>query len=32
MISQYRVGIDAVLESERIKEEIFHLEHDLWEY
>ena len=31
-ISQYRVGIDAVLESERIKEEIFHLEHDLWEY
>ena len=31
-ISQYRVGLDALLEAERIKEEIFHLEHDLWEY
>jgi gliding motility associated protien GldN len=31
-INQYKVGLDALLESERIKEEIFHLEHDLWEY
>ena len=31
-ISDYKTGLDAVLESERIKEEIFHLEHDLWEY
>ena len=29
---QYKAGLDALLESERIKEEIFHLEHDLWEY
>lgn len=31
-ISEYKAGLDALLESERIKEEIFHLEHDLWEY
>lgn len=31
-ISQYKVGLDALLEAQRIKEEIFHLEHDLWEY
>lgn len=31
-ISDYAVGIDALLESERIKEEIFIKEHDLWEY
>ena len=31
-ISEYRKGIDALLEAEEIKEEIFNLEHDLWEY
>jgi gliding motility associated protien GldN len=31
-ISDYRQGIDALLEAEAIQEEIFNLEHDLWEY
>lgn len=31
-ISDYAIGIDALLESDRIKEEIFIKEHDLWEY
>jgi gliding motility associated protien GldN len=31
-ISQYATGLDALLESERIKNEIFNFEHDLWEY
>ncbi|MDL2231711.1 gliding motility protein GldN [Porphyromonadaceae bacterium OttesenSCG-928-L07] len=31
-ISSYAVGMDAVLESDRIKNEIFNLEQDLWEY
>ena len=31
-ISDYMIGLDALLEAERIKAEIFHLEHDLWEY
>lgn len=31
-IDQYKQGLDALLESEKIKEEIFNLEHDLWEY
>ena len=31
-ISAYKTGIDALLESERIKMEIFNFEHDLWEY
>lgn len=31
-IIEYAVGIDALLESERIKEEIFLLEHDLWSF
>jgi len=31
-ISEYKEGLDALLESEKIKEEIFNLEHDLWEY
>ncbi|MBS4057979.1 MAG: gliding motility protein GldN [Bacteroidetes bacterium] len=31
-ISQYATGIDALLESERIKMELFQFEHDLWEY
>jgi gliding motility associated protien GldN len=31
-ISEYKEGIDALLEAEKIKTEIFNLEHDLWEY
>jgi gliding motility associated protien GldN len=31
-IAAYSTGLDALLESERIKDEIFRLEHDLWEY
>lgn len=31
-ISQYATGLDALLESERIKMQIFNFEHDLWEY
>jgi gliding motility associated protien GldN len=31
-ISEYTRGMDALLESERIKNEIFLKEHDLWEY
>lgn len=29
---QYKYGLDAMLESERIKDFMFKLEHDLWEY
>lgn len=33
LVSDYMLnGIDQLLEAERIKEEIFILEHDLWEY
>tara|TARA_B100000902_G_scaffold398775_1_gene466841 strand:+ start:14905 stop:15807 length:903 start_codon:yes stop_codon:yes gene_type:complete len=31
-IDQFMVGLDALLEAERIKEELFNIEHDLWEY
>jgi gliding motility associated protien GldN len=31
-IDQYSLGLDAIVESERIKADIFKLEHDLWEY
>ena len=31
-IKDYAVGMDALLEAERIKNEIFLMEHDLWEY
>ena len=31
-IENYKSGIDQVLESERIKEEIFDYEHNLWEF
>jgi len=31
-ISQYASGIDALLESERIKREMFDFEQFLWEY
>tara|TARA_B100001142_G_C14323703_1_gene651456 strand:- start:1550 stop:2455 length:906 start_codon:yes stop_codon:yes gene_type:complete len=31
-VNEYMVGLDALLEADRIKAEIFNLEHDLWEY
>lgn len=31
-ISDYATGVDALYESERIKNEIFEFEHDLWEF
>ena len=31
-ISEYLPGLDALLEAEKIKEDIFNMEHDLWEY
>jgi len=31
-IQQYAQGLDALLESERVKKEIFEYEHDLWNY
>lgn len=31
-ISQYQNGIDALVESEKIKHDIFTFEHDLWHY
>jgi gliding motility associated protien GldN len=31
-IDQYAVGMEAMLESDKIKEEIFSFEHDLWEF
>ena len=31
-IDQYAVGMEAMLESERIKMDIFDFEHDLWEF
>jgi hypothetical protein len=31
-IQEYAQGIDALLEGERIKKEIFEYEHDLWNY
>ena len=31
-VNEYMVGLDALLEAERIKSEIFNMEHDLWEY
>jgi gliding motility associated protien GldN len=32
LISEYALGLDALLEAEKIKDDIFKLEHDLWEY
>lgn len=32
LISEYATGMDALLEAERVKEDIFNFEHDLWEY
>ena len=31
-IQEYASGVDAQLESDRIKQEIFEKEHDVWEY
>ena len=31
-INEYMTGLDALLEAEKIKEDIFNTEHDLWEY
>ncbi|MFM8431939.1 MAG: gliding motility protein GldN [Bacteroidota bacterium] len=31
-IEDYRTGLNALLESERIKNEITNMEHDMWEY
>jgi hypothetical protein len=31
-IEKYRVGVDALMESRRITEEIRILEHDVWSY
>jgi gliding motility associated protien GldN len=31
-VGEYMVGLGALLEAEKIKAEIFNLEHDLWEY
>jgi len=31
-INDYMLGLDALLEGERIQQEIFNIEHDLWEY
>ncbi len=31
-INEYKVGLDALLEAEKIKEDIFNMEHDLWNF
>lgn len=31
-ISQYNKGVDAMFESERIKDEVFQIEQEMWEY
>jgi gliding motility associated protien GldN len=31
-IAEYATGMDALLEAERVKQELFEFEHDLWEY
>jgi len=31
-VNEYMVGLDALLEAEKIKTEIFNIEHDLWQY
>jgi len=31
-IQEYAQGIDALMEGERVKKEIFEFEHDLWNY
>jgi gliding motility associated protien GldN len=31
-IQDYKTGVDALLEADKIKDGMFHFEHDLWEY
>lgn len=31
-ISEYKVGLDALMEADRIKEDIFNVEHDMWHF
>lgn len=31
-ISEYKAGIDILYESDKIKDNIFHFEHDVWDY
>jgi len=31
-VNEYMIGLEGLLEAERIKAEIFNFEHDLWEY
>jgi gliding motility associated protien GldN len=31
-VNEYMIGLDALLQAESIKAEIFNIEHDLWEY
>lgn len=31
-VNEYKSGLDALLESERIKEEVMFMEHDMWHY
>lgn len=31
-IAEYKIGLDALLEGEKIKEGIFNMEHDLWHF
>ena len=31
-IAEHKVGLDALLEAEKIEEKIFNMEHDLWEF
>jgi hypothetical protein len=32
MLTDYKLGQDVLLEAERIKNDVFIMEHDLWEY
>ena len=32
MLTDYKLGEDVLLEAERIKNDLFTMEHDLWEY
>jgi gliding motility associated protien GldN len=32
LIEEYTLGLETLMESERIKESLFNMEHDLWEY
>lgn len=31
-VSQYKTGVEALIEAEKLKEEIFNMEHDLWSF